>query len=91
MPVLSNHSTSKTILHYNINCFKMSFNMIEACRKRSFLAFPLLNLGILETKHKCTTLPSTGLAWIIKKESRLILANFCIIYLIYCELFQLSS
>ena len=61
-----------------------------------FLILLLLNLGILETKHKCTKLLSTDLAWIfdslyvrffvlfspIKKESRLILENFCIMYLI---------
>ena len=70
--------------------------MIKTCHKRSFLVLLLLNLGILETKHKCTTLLSTDLAWIfdyfylrvfvlfspLKKESRLILGHFRIIYLI---------
>ena len=55
-----------------------------------------MNLGILETKHKCTTLLSTDLAWIfhyfcerlfvlcspVKKEGCLILGNCRIIYLI---------
>ena len=63
--------------------------------KSSFLVLLLLNLGFLETQHKCTTLLSTDLAWIfhyfcvrlfvlcspIKKESCLILGNFRIIYL----------
>ena len=71
----------------------MSFNIIKTCHERSFLVLLFLNLGILETKHKCTTLLSTDLAWIfhyfcvrlfflfsaIKKESRLILGNFRII------------
>ena len=83
----------------------MSFNIIKTCHERSFLVLLFLNLGILETKHKCTTLLSTDLAWIfhyfcarrlvlfwpVKKESRLILKNFQIIYLIYYTLLQLSS
>ena len=93
MPVPTSHSISKTILHENINCFQMSFSMIKACHKRSLQVLLLFNLGIVEMKHKCTTLPSTDLAWIfdyfcvklfvlfssIKKESRLILGNFPII------------
>ena len=70
--------------------------MIKICHKRSFLVLLLLNLGILETKHKFATLLSTDLAWIFhyfcvrlfvlfwptRKESHLVLGNFRIIYLI---------
>ena len=38
--------------------------MIKTCHKRSFLVLLLFNLGILETKHKCTKLLSTDLACI---------------------------
>ena len=38
--------------------------MIKTCHKRSLLVLLLMNLGILETKHKCITLLSTDLAWI---------------------------
>ena len=99
---LQNHSTSKTTLRQN--CFKMFSNMIKTYGNL-FLVLLLLNLGILEMEHKCTTLLSTDLAWIfhyfctrlfllfwpVKKQSRLILKNFQIIYLIYYTLLQLSS
>ena len=39
-------------------------NIINTRHKRSFLVLFLLNLGILETKHKGTILLSTDLAWI---------------------------
>ena len=77
--------------------YKISSNMIKTCHQRWFLVLLLLSIGILETKHKCTSLLSAYLAWIfhyfcvmvfvlllaIKKESRLILGNFRMIYLIF--------
>ena len=41
----------------------MPSSMIKTYHKSSFLVLLLLNLGILETKHKCATLLSTDLAW----------------------------
>ena len=43
---------------------KTSFNIINARHKRLFLVPLLLNLGILETKDKCTILLLTDLTWI---------------------------
>ena len=74
--------------------------MIKTCNKCSFLVFLLLSLGILDTKHRCTRFPSTYLVLIfhyfyvmffvlfspIKKESHLILGNFCIIYCNYTQI-----
>ena len=76
--------------------------MTKTCHKRSFLVLFLLNLGILETKHKFATLLLTDLAWIFhyfcvrlfvlfspkRKESHFILGNFRIIYLIYISYFN---
>ena len=38
--------------------------MIKTSQKRWFLALLLLSLRIPETKHKCTRILSTGLAWV---------------------------
>ena len=72
----------------NLKCFKL-----KTCHERSILVLLLSNLGIVETKHKWTTLLSTDLAWIfhyfdlrlfvaflpMKKERRLIIGAFRII------------
>ena len=86
-----NHSTSKTILYWNLNCFKMSVNMIKTCHKCSLLVLFYWISGFLKrhtnAQHFFPMDLFSHLAWIfhyffsfyfhLKKESRPILGNLC--------------